>query len=105
MCLGIPMQVIETGEFQSRCRGRNGEAWIDMRLVGTQPLGSWVLTFLDAAREVLEPERATAIDAALEALERLQAGAPLSPADLDACFADLVDREPQLPDFLKKDRP
>lgn len=103
MCLGIPMQVIEAGPFQSRCRGRNGEAWIDTRLVGPQPPGAWVLTFLDAAREVLAPERAAAIDAALDALERLQSGAPLSPDDLDACFADLAQREPQLPDFLRKD--
>jgi hydrogenase expression/formation protein HypC len=103
MCLGIPMQIIAAGEFQARCRGRTGEAWIDMRLVGAQPQGTWVLTFLDAAREVLDPERAAAIDAALDALERLQHGAPLSPGELDACFADLTQREPRLPDFLRKD--
>jgi len=104
MCLGIPMQVIAAGEFRSRCRGRNGEAWIDMRLVGAQPQGTWVLTFLEAAREVLEPERAAAIDAALAALERLQDGSPLAPGELEACFADLIDREPRLPDFLTQER-
>ncbi len=103
MCVGIPMQVVETGPFQSRCRGRAGETWIDMRLIGNQPEGTWVLTFLDAARETLEPERAAAINDALDALDSLQAGMPAEPGQLDVFFADLVNREPQLPDFLRKD--
>lgn len=105
MCLGIPMQILEVGEFQSRCRGRHGEAWIDMRLIPPQPVGAWVLTFLDAAREALEPERAAAIDAALDALDSLAANGPgaFDAGQLDVFFADLSNREPQLPDFLRKD--
>jgi hydrogenase expression/formation protein HypC len=45
---------------------------------------------------VIDAERAAAIDAALDALDAAQAGA----TDFSAFFADL-DREPQLPDFLR----
>ena len=96
MCLGIPVQVIECGEFFARCAGRNGEVRIDLSLVGQQVPGSWLLSFLNAAREVIDAERAAAINAALDALDAAQAGA----TDFSAFFADL-DREPQLPDFLR----
>ena len=96
MCLGIPVQVLECGEHFARCAGRNGEVRVDLSLVGQQVLGTWLLTFLDAAREVIDTERATSINAALNALEAAQTGA----TDFSAFFADL-DREPQLPDFLR----
>ena len=66
---------------------------VDLSLVGQQLPGTWLMTFLDAAREVIDAERATAIDAALDALDAAQSGA----TDFSAFFADL-DREPQLPD-------
>lgn len=97
MCLGIPVQVIESGEHFARCVGRDGrELHIDLALVGTQPAGTWLLIFLDAAREVIDTERASAINAALDALDAAQRGE----TDLSAFFADL-DREPQLPSFLR----
>jgi len=96
MCLGIPVQVIECGEHFARCAGRNGEMRVDLSLVGQQLPGTWLLTFLEAAREVIETERAAAINAALNALEAAHSGE----TDFSAFFADL-DREPQLPDFLR----
>ncbi len=96
MCLGIPVQVLECGEHFARCAGRSGEVRIDLSLVGQQLPGTWLMTFLDAAREVIDAERAAAIDAALDALAAAQAGA----TDFSAFFADL-DRQPQLPDFLR----
>ncbi len=96
MCLGIPAQVLECGEHYARCASRNGEVRIDLSLVGQQQPGTWLLTFLDAAREVIDAERAAAIEAALAALDAAQAGE----TDFSAFFADL-DREPQLPDFLR----
>lgn len=96
MCLGIPAQVIESGEHFARCSSRDGERRIDLSLVGMQPPGTWLLTFLDAAREIIPAERAAAINAALDALAAAQSGA----TDFSAFFADL-DREPQLPDFLR----
>lgn len=101
MCLGIPMLVVEPGEFRARCTGRGGEALIDLALVGPQPAGAWLLTFLDAAREVIAPERAAAIDAALDALDALDAAGSAA-IDFGIFFADL-NREPQLPDFLRKE--
>jgi hydrogenase expression/formation protein HypC len=96
MCLGIPVQVLECGEHFARCAGRGGEVRVDLSLVGEQAPGTWLLTFLDAAREVIDAERAASINAALNALEAVQTGA----TDFSAFFADL-DREPQLPDFLR----
>lgn len=97
MCLGIPAQVIECGEHFARCQSRQGEARIDISLVGPQAPGTWLLTFLDAAREVIPADRAAAINTALDALEAAHGGE----TDFSAFFADL-DREPQLPEFLRK---
>lgn len=96
MCLGIPVQVLECGEHFARCLGRHGEVRVDLSLVGQQAPGTWLLTFLDAAREVIAAERAATIAAALDALQAAQAGE----TDFSAFFADL-DREPQLPEFLR----
>lgn len=99
MCLGIPVQVIECGEHFARCSSRDGEVRLDISLVGQQPPGTWLLAFLGAAREVIAAERAAAIDAALSALAAAEGGA----TDFSAFFADL-DREPQLPDFLRMEK-
>lgn len=96
MCIGLPMRVIESGEFHALCE-RDGEIRrVDTRLVGSQAPGDWLLVFLDAAREILSPARAREIDDALRLLELAMAGGEL-PAHL---FSDL-DREPQLPEHLR----
>ena len=100
MCLGIPAQVVECGEHFALCRSRDGELRVDLGLVGRQAPGTWLLTFLAAGREVIDAERAAAVDAALDALAAAQAGA----TDFSAFFADL-DREPQLPQFLRMEKP
>ncbi|QFY44823.1 HypC/HybG/HupF family hydrogenase formation chaperone [Candidatus Methylospira mobilis] len=97
MCIGLAMQVIEAGEFQALCQGLGEARMIDTRLVGRQTAGNWLLVFLDAAREELEPERALQIQAAVAGLHRIMHGE----ADVDRWFPDLAGREPQLPDFLK----
>lgn len=99
MCLGIPALIVECGEHFARCLSRDGELRVDLSLVGQQPVGTWLLTFLAAGREVIAPERAAAINAALGALEAAQDGA----TDFSAFFADL-DREPQLPEFLRTEK-
>jgi len=96
MCLGLPVQVIECGEHFARCLGREGEVRVDLSLVGPQPPGTWLMTFLNAAREVMTAEHAQMVNSALSALEAVQRGE----TNFDAFFADL-DREPQLPDFLR----
>jgi hydrogenase expression/formation protein HypC len=95
------MQIIEGNAFWARCQGRQGEARIDMRLIGAQPAGTWLLTFMDTAREVLTTKRAAALNAALAALDALFSGASVTPEQLDAFFPDLAGREPELPEYLK----
>jgi hydrogenase expression/formation protein HypC len=97
MCIGLPMRVLESREFFALCERRGEIRQVDTRLVGTQPAGSWLLVFLDAAREVLSPERAREVDEALEILELAMTGSEL-PAGL---FDDLLNREPQLPEHLR----
>lgn len=107
MCIGIPMQVIRSEGHRALCRhGKDRhskdlseeQSWVDMSLVGEQPADSWVLVFLEAAREPLTPERAAQMLDALTAMQAVMAG---DSADLDTLFADLVDREPQLPAHLQ----
>jgi len=74
MCVGIPAQVIEAGDFVARCRTRNGEERINMMLTGPQPEGTWLLTFLGSAREVISEEDALHIDKALDGLSAIMSG-------------------------------
>ena len=97
MCIGIPMQVIQAGSESALCIYRGEESLIDMMLVGEQPAGTWLLVFLDAAREVISEEKAQQISAALEAMRLAMQGE----TNLDHLFADLVDREPELPEYLR----
>lgn len=101
MCLGIPMQVIEVHETTALCAGRNGQMLINTMLLEKVEVGQWLLTFLDAGREVIDAERAALVNAALDGLQALSDG---SEVDMDVFFADLVNREPALPEFLRKDR-
>lgn len=97
MCIGIPMQIIEQHGESALCAYRGQQSLVDMMLVGEQPIGSWVLVFLDTAREILSEQRAGQIADALQALQLAMQGE----TDIDHLFADLVDREPSLPDFLR----
>lgn len=98
MCLAVPMQVLRMEGTTAVCAGRNGEAHLDTLLSGPLAPGQWVLGFLGTVREVVDAERARRIGEALDALEGLLAGETV---DLDAHFADLAGREPQLPAFLQ----
>ncbi len=101
MCIGRPMQVIENAAGYALCRVDGQQRRIDTMLVGEQPVGTWLLTFLDTAREVLTPERAAQIREALRAVDLAMRGATQGDAELERLFGDLVGREPQLPDFLR----
>ena len=99
MCVGVPMQVVEpAGEGAAWCVGRAGRELIDMVLVGAQPPGTWLLTFVGAAREVMDAQAAARADAALDALEAALRG---DQAAIDLALADLVHREPTLPEHLR----
>ena len=70
MCLSIPKQVVAweaDGDFA--WVERNGQReQVNMMLLGPQPIGTWVLTSLGLAKEVIEPEELTLIEEALTAL-------------------------------------
>lgn len=102
MCIGLPMQIIRQSGEMAICHHRGQEKLIDMMLVGEQPIGAWVLVFLDTAREVLSEQRARQIADALEAMSLvMQGNEPVTQSQMDYFFADLVGREPSLPEFLK----
>jgi hydrogenase expression/formation protein HypC len=90
------MQIIESGECYALCEGMGARRRVDMRLVGPQAAGTWLLVFRDAAREVMDALRAREVESALGALDLALRG-----EDPAAGFADLIDREPQLPPHLK----
>lgn len=98
MCIGIPMQVTSVAETGAWCEGRGQRTKLDFLLVGEQPPGSWVLAFQGSALRPLTADEAARINAALDALEAALRGAN----DFDAFFSDLVEREPELPDHLKR---
>lgn len=96
MCIGIPMQIVTSNGLVAQARGRNGERRVDLMLVGEQMPGTWLLTFLDAAREVIPAETAQQINAALDGLE-----AAMSGGSFEQHFADLINRTPELPPHLR----
>ena len=97
MCVGIPMRVVETGNGSALCEGLGQRRQINTLLVGDQPVGTWLLTFLDTAREILTADDAAKIADAVRAVNLVMQGA----TDVDHLFADLIDREPELPDSIK----
>jgi len=107
MCLALPMQVVCMEGTFALCEGRNGRERIDTLLSGPLEPGQWALCFLGAVREVIAAERAAQIGAALAGLEAIlaetSAGADQASMDtlISSHFSDLVDRQPQLPDFLR----
>ncbi|MBK1674533.1 hydrogenase [Ectothiorhodospira shaposhnikovii] len=99
MCIGYPLQVIAVEEERALCRRADQDAWVDTRLVGACQAGEWLLVFHGVAREKLSPLRASQVSRALAALVCVEQG---NHQAIDAFFADLVDREPQLPEHLQK---
>lgn len=95
MCIGIPMQVMQAEDSIAWCEGMGERRRVDTLLLGPQTPGTWLLVFIDSAREVLSEAEAQRTAAALQAVQLMQGG-----QNLDHLFADLVDREPPLPAFL-----
>ena len=96
MCLGIPMRILSVDGIAATATDGREVAQIDLSLLGDVLPGSWVLTFLGTAREVIGTEQAAKIGAALDGLRALMAG-----GDLGDAFADLESRTPELPPHLQ----
>lgn len=100
MCIGVPLQVqvLESDGAFAWCGDGVASERLDLRLVGAQAVGTWVLNFQGAARRVLDPSEALQIR---DALRALQAALDGDEQAIGALFADLVEREPQLPAHLR----
>jgi len=96
MCLGVPMTIVETDGVSALCEYAGERRRVSLLLLSAPPVGAKVLVHVDTALRVLDEEEARLIANALEGL-----GAALKGEDVDRFFADLVDREPQLPEHLR----
>ena len=86
MCVGVPMQIIECGYGMAVCDHNGVRKEINTMLVGEPEPGTWVLVFIDAAREVIPEADAMKINDALKALDIVMKGG----TDIDHLFADLA---------------
>jgi hydrogenase expression/formation protein HypC len=91
------MQVMEIRGDSALCLYRGQQTLIDTMLVGEAAPGTWLLVFLQTAREIISSERAKQINDALEAMRLAMQGE----TDLDHLFPDLANRQPELPEFLR----
>ncbi|MBB4371736.1 hydrogenase expression/formation protein HypC [Bradyrhizobium sp. cir1] len=98
MCLGLPMTIVETDGVSALCEFRGEQRRVSMLLLSNPPVGAKVLVYIDTAIRMLDEEEARLIADAIEGL-----GAALNGEDCDRFFADLIDREPQLPEHLRLD--
>lgn len=96
MCVGIPLQLAAVDGTNATA---HDGSHVDLSLTGTQPVGTWVLGFLGAARAVITADEARLIARALDGMRRVMAG-----GDLGDAFADLDNRAPQLPPHLQAAR-
>lgn len=96
MCVGVPMQVITSDGIAAQCHDGTRAETVDLSLVGAVAPGTWLLTHLGCAREIISAQQARQIMDALDGLRALMAG-----GDLGAAFADLEARTPSLPPHLQ----
>lgn len=97
MCLGLPMTVIDGDDFSTLCEWQGEKRRVSTLLVGRQAAGAHLLVHLDSAVRVLDAAEAEAIGRALEGLAAAAEGRAF-----EHLFADLIDREPELPAHLRK---
>ncbi|EIJ32905.1 HypC/HybG/HupF family hydrogenase formation chaperone [Thiothrix nivea] len=96
MCIGIPMQIMAIDDRVALCREGGQQETIDISLLCDLKEGDWVLVYKGAAREYLPETRARQILQAVQALAAIRDG-----QDFEHFFADLIEREPQLPEHLR----
>ena len=100
MCIGVPLRVVDPDGSFAWCEAGADRERLDMMLVGEQAIGTWVLAFHGAARQVLSEREAAGAQAGRQALAAVLRGE----GNVDAFFADLAGREPELPAHLRKER-
>jgi len=96
MCLGLPMTIVETDGTTALCQYGDELRRVSVLLLSDPPVGAKVLVYIDSAVRLLDDEEARLIGDAIQGLQ-----AALNGDDCDRFFADLVDREPELPEHLR----
>jgi hydrogenase expression/formation protein HypC len=91
------MCIVSVGDGIAIAERRGVRERIDVMLLDAPAVGSWILVFQGSAVRGMSAEEARATESALQALEAALAGE----TDFERFFADLVDREPELPAHLK----
>lgn len=94
------MRVEHVDGLAGRCADAAGRIeTIDLSLVPQARPGDHVLAFQGAARRLMDADEARLVAEALKGIAALMAG-EADAARLDAAFADLAHREPELPPHL-----
>lgn len=97
MCVGLPMTVLSIEATSALCERRGEHRSVSTALIGDDVApGEQLLVFIDNAVRKLDAEEARQIDDALDGLAAALDGKPF-----EHLFADLIDREPQLPEHLR----
>lgn len=100
MCIAIPMKVIAEKNGIATCVRDGVNYTVDLALVGEVNLGDDVLVAQSRAVRVIRPEEAAQINKALAAAAAVAEGKATEQTIRDG-FADLVDKEPELPAHLR----
>lgn len=66
MCIGMPMQVTAIEPGHAVCEGRGERRRVNTALVGDVAAGDWLLVFLGDARERIDADRASEVNATLD---------------------------------------
>ncbi|MDA9488935.1 HypC/HybG/HupF family hydrogenase formation chaperone [Bradyrhizobium sp. CCBAU 11361] len=98
MCLGLPMTIVETDGMSALCAFLGEERRVSVLLLSNPPVGAKVLVYIDTAIRLLDEDEARLIADAIEGLNAAVGG-----ENCDRFFADLTDREPQLPAHLRSE--
>ena len=96
MCLGLPMTIVAREGATAICERRGEQRRVSVLLLDDPPVGTTVLVFIDTAVRVLDAEEARRIDDAVDGV-----AAAMNGDDFEHLFADLINREPELPEFLR----
>lgn len=96
MCVGLPMTVVSSEASSALCVRRGEHRSVSTVLVGDVAPGEHLLVFIDSAVRKLDAEEARLIDDALDGVAAALEGRPF-----EHLFADLIDREPELPPHLR----
>ena len=66
MCIGIPMKIIGVNAGFAVAEGFGEQRRVNTALVGECSVGQWVIVFLNDAREIISPERASEVTETLK---------------------------------------